>query len=131
MTAGSAQTITLSVIKVDIDGFVWHSAMHPALMDCAKERIAAVKSGGLLVEYHVSACGDDLQLIMTHRHGVDHERIHRLAWVHSRPALRSRKNCISTGQGRICWPMLSVEMCTGSGREWLKWSSWSGSPIRC
>lgn len=76
--AGSAQTITLSVIKVDIDGFVGHSAMHPALMDYAKERLASLRSGRLLVEYHVSACGDDLRLIMTHRHGVDHDRIHRL-----------------------------------------------------
>ena len=80
MAAESTQTITLSVIKADIGGFVGHSAMHPALMDCAKEKLAAAKTSGLLVDYHVSACGDDLQLIMTHRHGVDHERIHRLAW---------------------------------------------------
>ena len=28
----------------------------------------------------MTACGDDLQLIMTHRYGVDCEVIHRLAW---------------------------------------------------
>ena len=80
MAAESTQTITLSVIKADIGGFVGHSAMHPALMDCAKEKLAVAKTSGLLVDYHVSACGDDLQLIMTHRQGVDHEGIHRLAW---------------------------------------------------
>jgi fructose 1,6-bisphosphate aldolase/phosphatase len=36
------QTITLSVIKADIGGFVGHSAMHPALIeDCANEKLAA------------------------------------------------------------------------------------------
>lgn len=78
--AADTGKVTLSVIKADIGGFVGHSAMHPALMDCAKEKLAAAKKSGLLVDYHVSACGDDLQLIMTHRHGVDHEPIHRLAW---------------------------------------------------
>ena len=80
MAADSTKTITLSVIKADIGGFVGHSAIHPALVDCANEKLTTAKTGGLLVDYHVSACGDDLQLIMTHRHGVDHEPIHRLAW---------------------------------------------------
>ncbi|HLZ35471.1 MAG TPA: fructose-1,6-bisphosphate aldolase/phosphatase [Nitrospira sp.] len=75
-----AKTITLSVIKADIGGWVGHSAIHPALIESAGKTLAAAKAGGLLVDYHVSACGDDLQLIMTHRNGVDHERIHRLAW---------------------------------------------------
>lgn len=72
--------VTLSVIKADIGGWVGHSAIHPALIEGAKEKLAAAKAGGLLVDYYVSACGDDLQLVMTHRHGVDHEGIHRLAW---------------------------------------------------
>jgi fructose 1,6-bisphosphate aldolase/phosphatase len=80
MTADSTKTITLSVIKADIGGFVGHSAIHPALIECAQEKLTAAQTSGLLVDFHVSACGDDLQLIMTHRHGVDHEPIHHLAW---------------------------------------------------
>ncbi len=72
--------ITLSVIKADIGGWVGHSAIHPALIDRAGECLSAAKKKGLLVDYHVSACGDDLQLIMTHRKGIDHQDIHRLAW---------------------------------------------------
>ncbi len=72
--------ITMSVIKADIGGWVGHSAIHPALVDRAIECLSAAKTKGLLVDYHVSACGDDLQLIMTHRLGVDHQDIHRLAW---------------------------------------------------
>ncbi len=70
--------VTLSVIKADIGGWVGHSWVHPALMDQARECLAGTK--GLLLDYHVTSCGDDLNLVMTHTTGVDAEPIHRLAW---------------------------------------------------
>jgi len=72
--------ITLSVIKVDIGGYVGHSESHPDVIAKGEECIAKAKRDGLLVDYHVTKCGDDLQLIMTHQHGVDNETIHKLAW---------------------------------------------------
>jgi fructose 1,6-bisphosphate aldolase/phosphatase len=72
--------ITLSVIKADVGGFVGHSSMHQALIEEARERLTAAQTQGLVVDFHVTACGDDLELIMTHRQGVDNEAIHRLAW---------------------------------------------------
>ncbi len=72
--------ITLSVIKADVGGYVGHSESHPDLLAKAEECLAASKKKGLLVDYHVTKCGDDLQLIMTHQHGVDNEKIHKLAW---------------------------------------------------
>ena len=72
--------ITLSVIKADIGGWVGHSASHPDVLAKAEEYMAKAKKGGLLVDYHVTNCGDDLQLIMTHQHGEESERIHKLAW---------------------------------------------------
>ena len=80
MTTQGPKKITVSVIKADIGGWVGHSAIHPALIQNATEKLAMAKTSGLLLDYHVTACGDDLQLIMTHRHGVDSEEIHRLAW---------------------------------------------------
>lgn len=80
MKKGQSKQITVSVIKADIGGWVGHSAIHPALIEAADRTLAPAKASGLLTDYHVSACGDDLQLIMTHRGGVDHEPIHRLAW---------------------------------------------------
>ncbi|MFC2059255.1 fructose-1,6-bisphosphate aldolase/phosphatase, partial [Chloroflexota bacterium] len=35
---------------------------------------------GLLIDFHVTRCGDDLQLIMTHTHGENDDHIHKLAW---------------------------------------------------
>ena len=40
----------------------------------------AAQSQGIIVDSHITACGDDLQLIMTHERGVDDEKIHGLAW---------------------------------------------------
>jgi len=72
--------ITLSVIKADIGGYVGHSESHPDVLAKAGECLAKVKKEGLLVDYHVTKCGDDLQLIMTHQQGEDSEKIHKLAW---------------------------------------------------
>jgi len=72
--------ITLSVIKADIGGYVGHSESHPDVLAKAEECLAEAKKDGLLVDYHVTKCGDDLQLIMTHQRGEEDERIHKLAW---------------------------------------------------
>jgi fructose 1,6-bisphosphate aldolase/phosphatase len=75
-----AQKITLSVIKADIGGFVGHSNIHPALLEEATKRMETVRQHGSVVDFHVTHCGDDLGLIMTHYQGVDSAEIHQLAW---------------------------------------------------
>ncbi len=72
--------ITLSVIKADIGGWVGHSESHPDLIEEGNKCLAKAKKSGLLVDYHVTKCGDDLQLVMTHNEGEDNEKIHKLAW---------------------------------------------------
>jgi fructose 1,6-bisphosphate aldolase/phosphatase len=72
--------ITLSVIKADIGGYVGHSDSHPDVMAKADECLARSKQEGLLIDYHVTKCGDDVQLIMTHERGVDNEDIHKMCW---------------------------------------------------
>jgi fructose 1,6-bisphosphate aldolase/phosphatase len=71
--------IAFSVIKADVGGFVGHSSMHEELIEEADDRLLAAQRDDLIVDYHVTACGDDLELIMTHRRGEDDEEIHRLA----------------------------------------------------
>jgi len=71
------QKITLSVIKADIGGFVGHSCVHPCLLEEAQKHLAA---SDLLIDFHVTHVGDDVNLIMTHAQGVDSRRIHELAW---------------------------------------------------
>ena len=73
-------SITLSVIKAVVGGYVGHSESHPDILAKAGEAMARAKKQGLLVDYHVTKCGDDLQLIMTHQYGEGDEKIHKLAW---------------------------------------------------
>lgn len=75
-----SKELTLSVIKADVGGFVGHSHMHPDLIEEAQEQLGRAKLQGSLLDFHVTSCGDDIGLIMTHERGVDSEAIHQLAW---------------------------------------------------
>lgn len=68
---------TLSVIKADIGSYPGHSRVHPDIISKAED---VLKKGDLLEDYFVTSCGDDLELIMTHRKGADSSDIHELAW---------------------------------------------------
>jgi fructose 1,6-bisphosphate aldolase/phosphatase len=68
--------VTLSVIKADVGGYVGHSSSHPDVLERAREALKQAKEQDLLIDYHVTACGDDLQLIMTHQRGEENEQIH-------------------------------------------------------
>ena len=68
--------VTLSVIKADIGGFVGHSGSHPDVIRHADECLKKINKEGLLIDYHVTRCGDDLQLIMPHKQGEDSYEIH-------------------------------------------------------
>ncbi len=92
--------ITFSVIKADVGGYVGHSAMHPALIERAGATLEQAKSAGQLIDYHVTYCGDDLQLIMTHTRGVDDEEIHALAWRALEAAAQAAKELKLYGAGQ-------------------------------
>jgi fructose 1,6-bisphosphate aldolase/phosphatase len=63
-----------------VGGYVGHSESHPDVLAKAGECLAKAKKEGLLVDYHITKCGDDIQLIMTHQWGEEDEKIHKLAW---------------------------------------------------
>lgn len=75
-----ADKATLSVIKADVGGYVGHSSMHEALLEEAEECLESAKRKELITDFHVTRCGDDLELIMSHERGVDNSEIHGLAW---------------------------------------------------
>lgn len=72
--------ITLSVMKADVGGYVGHSSIHTELIQTAKEKLSSAVEKGILVDFHVTRCGDDLELIMTHKNGIDSELVHKTAW---------------------------------------------------
>ncbi len=72
--------ITISVIKADIGSLVGHHITHPDTLAAASKVLAEGKRKGVLIDFYVTHVGDDLELIMTHKKGVDHPDIHGLAW---------------------------------------------------
>lgn len=70
---------TISVIKADVGSFPGHSRTHPKLLETAAKMLRS-EQGKLLTDSFVTHCGDDLELILTHTHGVDNKKIHKLAW---------------------------------------------------
>ncbi|MFC1905755.1 fructose-1,6-bisphosphate aldolase/phosphatase [Chloroflexota bacterium] len=72
--------LTLSAIKADVGGYVGHSSSHPEILQTATESLAGAKKRGMLIDFHVTRCGDDLQLIMTHQHGINYGAIHEMSW---------------------------------------------------
>ncbi|MBU5678518.1 MAG: fructose-1,6-bisphosphate aldolase/phosphatase [Candidatus Aenigmatarchaeota archaeon] len=73
--------VTISVIKADIGSLVGHSVVHPKIIEIAKKEIAnANKKKKIIEDFFVINCGDDLELIMTHRNGIDNKNVHGLAW---------------------------------------------------
>nr|WP_309493759.1 fructose-1,6-bisphosphate aldolase/phosphatase [Candidatus Hecatella orcuttiae] len=74
------EKVTVSLIKADIGGHPGHHRVHPKQVEMARELLAKAQKDGLIVDYRVFHCGDDLQLLMTHRRGEDNPDIHGLAW---------------------------------------------------
>lgn len=69
--------VTLSVIKADVGGYVGHSSVHPELIEKAK---GLLSGSPLLIDFHVTHVGDDINLIMTHELGRNNGEIHQMAW---------------------------------------------------
>lgn len=75
-----AKKITISLIKADVGSYPGHSVVHPKLLETAERELAKAKKNRLLVDFKVMNCGDDVELLLSHRKGVDSSRVHSLAW---------------------------------------------------
>lgn len=71
--------LTLSVMTADVGGFIGHVSSHPELLDTARERLFDAREKGIITDFHVLRCGDDIALIMTHSGGVSSSAVHELS----------------------------------------------------
>lgn len=90
---------TVSVIKADVGSYPGHSRTHPKLLEKAHKMLRD-EEGNLLIDSFVSHCGDDIELIMTHVHGVDNEKIHRFAWTVFKECTKIAKSLKLCGAGQ-------------------------------
>ncbi len=91
---------TFSIIKADVGGFPGHSSVHQKLIDVAERNLSEAKDSGLLINFHVTHCGDDLELLMTHTKGENNREVHSLAWDTFLKATDMAKNLGLYGAGQ-------------------------------
>ncbi len=70
--------ITVSVIKADVGGIGGHTRPSDGLIKAIRDTVE--NSADLLIDHYIGYCGDDTHIVMTHTHGVNNEKIHKLAW---------------------------------------------------
>jgi fructose 1,6-bisphosphate aldolase/phosphatase len=71
---------TVSIIKADIGSVGGHAVTHQALKDKCNENLSKAVEDGLLSDFYITNCGDDIDMIMTHTNGVDNSEVHELAF---------------------------------------------------
>jgi fructose 1,6-bisphosphate aldolase/phosphatase len=92
--------ITISLIKADVGGYPGHSSVHPALIETAESKLEEAKKAGALTDFRVLACGDDLELLMSHKKGCDNGEVHALAWETFEEATEVAKKLKLYGAGQ-------------------------------
>ncbi|MCS7118468.1 MAG: fructose-1,6-bisphosphate aldolase/phosphatase [Archaeoglobaceae archaeon] len=72
--------VTVSLIKADIGSVVGHVVVADEIKAIAEERLKRAVVDEKIIDFRVFNAGDDLELLMTHRRGVNSEEVHELAW---------------------------------------------------
>lgn len=71
---------TVSIIKADVGSLPGHVSAPQQLINEIEKVLEEGVAESKLIDYYVSTCGDDIDLIMSHDKGEDDAEIHELAW---------------------------------------------------
>ncbi|MBC7127751.1 MAG: fructose-1,6-bisphosphate aldolase/phosphatase [Candidatus Methanosuratincola petrocarbonis] len=95
---------TLSVLKADVGSLAGHHVVHPMQLKAAQDALKEAKDSGLISDFHVTNCGDDIELIITHKKGEDNTEIHNLAWETFKKAAKVAEELglYAAGQDLLC-----------------------------
>ena len=72
--------VTISAINADVGSYVGDSGVHPDLLAEAERGVGDASAPELAIDGSVNSCGDDVNLVMSDRHGVDAGPEHQFAW---------------------------------------------------
>ena len=70
---------TLSLIQADVCSIGGHTKPSDSMLEGVRSRVRE-KTGNLLIDGIVTYTGDDIAIIMSHRHGTGATEVHRFAW---------------------------------------------------
>jgi fructose 1,6-bisphosphate aldolase/phosphatase len=122
---------TFSIIKADVGGWPGHASVHPSLKEIANRKLRDAKKSDLIKDFHVTACGDDLELIMTHTSGVDSKEVHSLAWDTFCEATEKAKEIglYGAGQDLLCDAFAGNIRGMGPGIAEMEFTERKAEPI--
>ncbi|MCQ5377652.1 MAG: fructose-1,6-bisphosphatase [Candidatus Methanomethylicia archaeon] len=122
---------TLSVIKADVGSLAGHNVVHPDQIRIAEESLRVAKETGIIKDYRVTNCGDDLELIMTHSRGEDNDEVHKLAWSTFCKAAESAKalGLYAAGQDLLCDAYSGNLKGMGPGFAEMEFEERAGEPV--
>jgi fructose 1,6-bisphosphate aldolase/phosphatase len=72
--------VTLSVIKADVGSIGGHTRPSERMLDAVRARLRDAIGQGLVLDGCVTHTGDDIAIVMSHRHGPGARDVHRFAW---------------------------------------------------
>jgi len=72
--------LTLSAIKADIGSIGGHTRPSTRMIEAAQQKLEEALTQQVITDFKVTYTGDDLCLLMAHRHGNSAPQIHELAW---------------------------------------------------
>ncbi|NIN71956.1 MAG: fructose 1,6-bisphosphatase [Gemmatimonadetes bacterium] len=72
--------LTLSAIKADVGSIGGHTRPSVRMVEAARTELRGAADRGLVLDFDVTHCGDDICLLMVHRNGSDNPDIHNFAW---------------------------------------------------
>src|SRR3972149_3693363 len=74
--------VTASVIKADVGSIGGHTRPSQQMLDKVNAMVRDAQKGpnALLIDGMVTHTGDDIALIMSHRHGTGATNVHQFAW---------------------------------------------------
>ena len=99
--------ITISVIKADLGAIGGHIKPSQALLAAVENHIKS-KSKGILIDYRITATGDDIAILSTHDKGIASEKVHRLCWDAFIVGMKVAKEQGLYGAGQ---DLLKLEFC--------------------
>jgi len=124
---------TFSIIKADVGGWPGHAKVHPALEEIANKNLIDAKRDKLIIDHHVTHCGDDLELVMTHKNGTDAKEIHELAWNTFCEATEKARDLglYGAGQDLLCDAFSGNVKGMGPGVAEIEFTERKAEPVLC
>jgi len=72
--------LTVTAIKADVGSVGGHTRPSMKMMELSRDLMERASEEGIIIDFDVTHTGDDICLLMVHRHGSNASAVHNLAW---------------------------------------------------